>query len=64
MARGNAVLSGPDAKWRAEQDMRTLIEAEEIRSDKKRFQAAARMAKKKAEEMESAFNLEPGEKET
>lgn len=65
MARGNkAVLIGgkTDAEWRAEQDMRTLVEAEEIRGDKKRFQAAARMAKKKAEELESAFNTEPGEK--
>lgn len=62
--RSNTALStvGLDAKWQAESDMRTLIEAEAIRSDKKRFQAAARMAKKKAEEMETAFNTEPGEK--
>lgn len=64
MAKRRNTLSavGMDANWQAEHDMRTLIEAEAIRADKKRFQAAARMAKKKAEEMESAFNTEPGEK--
>ena len=55
MAKRRNTLSavGMDANWQAEHDMRTLIEAEAIRADKKRFQAAA---------MESAFNTEPGEK--
>lgn len=44
--------------WQVESDMRTLLEAEEIRSDRKRFKAAAALAKKKSEEMESVFETE------
>ena len=39
-----------DAKWQAEEDMRTLIRADEIKADKKRFAAAKAMAKTKLEE--------------
>lgn len=47
--------------WQVESDMRTLLEAEAIRSDPKRFKAAANLAKKKSEEMESVFETEPGD---
>ncbi len=32
--------SGPDGDWRAESDLRTLIEAAKIKSDKGRMRAA------------------------
>lgn len=34
-----------DEKWRAEDDLRTLARAEEIKSDKKRYAAAKEMAR-------------------
>ncbi|HEX4843193.1 MAG TPA: hypothetical protein VFV57_05940 [Limnobacter sp.] len=36
-----------DKKWRAECDMRTLMEAETIKADPKRLKAAQAMAKEK-----------------
>lgn len=36
-----------DAKWRAESDLRTLIEAEQIEKDPKRIKAARELAKTK-----------------
>lgn len=51
-----AISIGPDLEWRAESDMRTLVEAQAIRNDKKRYAAAQKMAVKKAEEMELAFS--------
>lgn len=44
-----------DRDWRAEQDMRALVEAEAIRNDPKRLKAAQKAAKAKLEEMEAAF---------
>lgn len=44
-----------DAYYSAESDMRTLVEAEEIRKDKKRMAAAVACAKKKIEDMETVF---------
>jgi hypothetical protein len=44
-------ISGPDKDWQAEQDMRTLLEAAEIRKDSKRLKAALACAKKKSEEL-------------
>ena len=40
-------------KWQAEDDMRTLARAEEIRKDSKRFKAAVAMAKEKVKELEA-----------
>ena len=51
------------ADWQAESDMRTLLDAEAIRKDKKRFAAAKKMAKQKAEEMEATFEIEPNDKD-
>lgn len=36
-----------DAKWRAESDLRTLIECEQIEKDPKRIKAARELAKEK-----------------
>lgn len=40
----------PDDDWKAESDLRTLIEAESIRKDAKRHAAAIACAKKKLDE--------------
>lgn len=42
-----------EAEWRAESDMRTLAEAEEIRKDPKRLKAAQAKAREKIEELKS-----------
>lgn len=38
-------------KWRAQDDMRTLIDAEKIKKDPKRLKAAQKAAKEKIKEM-------------
>lgn len=48
MATGIAM----DKEWQAEEDMRTLAKAQEIRADKKRLKAALAMAAKKISELE------------
>lgn len=53
MAKSETVSASDDDKWRAESDMRTLVEAEEIRRDSKRFAAAQACAKKKIADMKS-----------
>lgn len=40
-----------DKEWQAEEDMRTLVRAEEVRKDPKRLKAAQAMAKKRADEL-------------
>ena len=42
-----------DKEWQAEDDMRTLVRAEEIRKDTKWLKAAQAMAKKRADELKS-----------
>lgn len=42
-----------DAKWRAEDDMRTLARAEEVRRDPKRLAAAKKMAREKLAELQA-----------
>lgn len=49
MNRAQAIAE--DKKWRAESDMRTLIEAAEIRKDPKRYKAAKEAALAKREEL-------------
>lgn len=43
-----------DAKWAAEDDLRTLVRAGEIRRDKKRLAAATKCAKEQAKALETA----------
>lgn len=49
MAAGIAM----DKEWQAEEDMRTLARANEIRADKKRLKAALAMAAKRITELEA-----------
>jgi hypothetical protein len=42
-----------EAEWRAEDDMRTLARAEEVKRDPKRLAAARACAKKKLAELKS-----------
>ena len=42
-----------DAKWRAEDDMRTLARAEEVKRDPKRLAAAKKMAREKLAELQT-----------
>lgn len=47
----SATAVSSDDKWQAEDDLRTLVRAEEIRKDSKRFKAATAMAKEKVKEL-------------
>lgn len=47
-----------DKKWRAESDMRTLVEAEQIKSDPARLKAAQAMAGKQLKEIKAIVNKE------
>ena len=49
--KNKTAMPGTDMKWRAESDLRTLVEAREIRADKPRYSAAMKMAKEKLEVM-------------
>ena len=42
-----------EQKWQAEDDVRTLVEAEEIRKDKPRFKRAMKAAKEKMAALEA-----------
>lgn len=55
-----AAENSREAEWRAEDDLRTLLEAEKIKKDSKRFKAAQAMAKAK---MAAMNNVASGGKE-
>ncbi|BDE74078.1 MULTISPECIES: hypothetical protein [Delftia] len=60
MAKASTTSIPSDADWRADEDMRTLARAEEIRKDPKRLKAALAKAKEKIAELQ---NLQtPGKK--
>lgn len=44
---------GIDAKWQAEDDLRTLTRAKEIEADRKRMAAAQKVGQAKIKEMQS-----------
>ena len=46
-------MNHDEAKWRAEEDMRTLARAEEVRNDPKRLAAAKKMAREKLAELQA-----------
>jgi hypothetical protein len=48
-----------EAKWRAEEDLRTLTRAKEIEADRKRMAAAQKMAASKVKEMQSVVAKKP-----
>ena len=52
-----AIGSYDDSKWRAEDDMRTLARAEEVKADPKRLAAAKKIAKEKLAELQSIAGL-------
>lgn len=54
---GATAYPGED-DYRAQDDMMTLVRAEEIRNDKKRLAAAQACAKKKIADMETVFGEE------
>lgn len=49
-----------EKRWRAESDLRTLRDADDIRKDKERMKAAAAMAKEQMTSLESISKI--GEK--
>lgn len=54
MAKGNNSLSpsvSVDAKWQAESDLSTLMQASDIRKDPKRYKAAQMLAKTRLDEL-------------
>ena len=53
MANASTTSIPSDADWRAEDDMRTLARAEEIRKDPKRLKAALAKAKEKITELQA-----------
>lgn len=46
-----------DAKWRAEDDMRTLARAQEIKGDPARLKAAKKCAEEKLAEMQAVAGV-------
>ncbi len=47
MAKGSVMAMSADKEWQIESDLRTLMEAEKIEKDEKRFKAAKELAKKR-----------------
>ena len=45
--RSKAIAIKPDEEWKCEMDLNTLLEAEKIKADPKRFEKAQAMAKKR-----------------
>ena len=52
-AASTPAISADEAKWRAEDDLRTLARAEEVRRDPKRLAAAKKMAREKLAELQT-----------
>ena len=53
MASKSTAVPSSDDDWQAEDDMRTLARAEEIRKDPKRLKAALAKAKEKMAELQA-----------
>lgn len=58
MAKKSGIGCVSDSEWRAESDLRTLVEAEKIKKDKKRFAAAQAKAKEQLMEVASVASGE------
>lgn len=56
--KSSGVCCMGDTEWRAESDLRTLVEAEKIKKDKKRFAAAQDKAKEQLMEVASVASEE------
>ena len=61
MAKNKASSAGiggyDEAKWRAEDDMRTLARAQEVKGDPKRLAAAKKCAEEKLAEMQAVAGV-------
>jgi hypothetical protein len=51
--KGAVAMASDEDNWRAESDLSTLLEAEKIRKDKKRLDAALKIAKQKSADLKS-----------
>lgn len=51
-----SAVRADDEKWRAESDARTLVEAENIRGDRKRLKAALAEVRKQREALSKVAN--------
>lgn len=58
--KSGSVCCVSDQDWRAESDLRTLIEAEKIKKDKKRFAVAQAKAKEQMLEVANVASEESG----
>lgn len=59
-----ALPSSPsDDKWQAESDFRTLVDAEKIKNDEKRFKAAMKHAKEQKKIIRSVEDLKEARNE-
>jgi len=56
--KSSSVCCVSDDDWRAESDLRTLIEAEKIKKDKKRYAAAKEVAKNQLMEVAAVASEE------
>lgn len=54
-------MTQEEKEWRAQSDLRTLRDAEEIRNDKSRLEAAMKEAKKQMEALHEIAGKEVGE---
>lgn len=57
MAKAKPPIPGPvdtatDQKWRAESDLRCLMQAEEIKADKARMSAVGKLAQKQSSDLD------------
>ncbi len=59
MAKNNHVKIAEDEEWRAESDLRALMEAEKIRRDPKRLAKAQALAKSRMLETAAVASAEP-----
>ena len=55
-------IDAEEKKWRAEDDLRTLTRAEEIKKDKSRMDAVRKLAKERLEEMQKFMTADSGKK--
>lgn len=59
---GSSIMMFDEAKYRAEDDMRTLARAKEIEADRKRMMAAQKCAAEKVKELQSVVAKKPARK--
>lgn len=60
--RTAGIALSADQNWRVESDLRTLMDAEEIENDPKRYAAACALAKKKMLDMATIASESEGDK--